>query len=264
MRRTAVLDGDMFVYKVGHAAMKEIMFDEYVISIGDYPEAVVALENWIDAVTKKIDVDGFTIAFTSKNNFRKEIYPEYKANRTKNKKPYLVKQLQEYCERTYKCLTVDGLEADDIIGQAMTNPRFGDVIGVSMDKDMLTIPGATFNPDKDAIVQRTSLLDATVKFYVQTLTGDAVDNYKGCPGIGEVKAYKAMNKVLDECTTNGHTEYLEFVDKGWEIICKLFEKSYLTAFDAWENASMAKILWYGEPTGGFMQQFLKDYYKERC
>ena len=41
--RVAVMDADIFVYKVAQAAMKEIMFDEYVVSIGDKSEAIADL-----------------------------------------------------------------------------------------------------------------------------------------------------------------------------------------------------------------------------
>ena len=36
--------------------------------------------------------------------------------------------------------------------------------------------------------------EADFNFYYQTLIGDAVDNYKGCPNVGKVKATKFLTE----------------------------------------------------------------------
>jgi DNA polymerase-1 len=63
---------------------------------------------------------------------------------------------------------------------------------------------------------------------MQTLTGDAVDNYKGCPGIG-------VKRALGLLFNKKPNEY-------WEIITKAFEKAGLTEMDALVQARMARIL----------------------
>lgn len=247
-KRIALLDGDMFAFKVAFASMNEIMFDEYVISVGDTAEAKQALDNWIHSVKEQVGADEVVVAFTNKLNFRKDIFPEYKANRVGKPRPHLVKILREYCEQTYKTAALDGLEADDLLGILGTKSYFGgdehpEIINVSMDKDISVIPGASFNPDKDTMIQWADPIDALQAFYIQTLTGDAADNYKGCPGIGKVKAAKYIQEARDAATINGHLEIFTFLELGWDAIVKCFEKSYLTKEDAIVQAQMAKILW---------------------
>ena len=257
--RVAVMDADIFVYKVAQAAMREVMFDEYCISIGDKAEAIVALDNWFTSVCTKINADRMILAFTGSSNYRKIIWPEYKTHR-KDKKPYLVKELRDYCESNtkYNCITVDNLEADDLVGKFMTKPSKDiEYIGVSEDKDLCGVPGALFNPAKDTLIQRTDFGDAVEFFYNQVLTGDTSDGYKGVPGCGPVKAAKYIGEARRESEGDW-----EFITKGWETIVKVYEKSGLGFSEAQENASMAKILWYKEEAGEFNKFKLQDYWRK--
>ena len=253
------MDADIFVYKVAQAAMKEIMFDEYVVSIGDKSEAIVALDNWFTSVCTKINADHMILAFTGKNNFRYDIWPEYKSNRKDQKKPYLVKELQDYCMTKYSCQLVDNLEADDILGKYMTYPSKDiEYIGVSEDKDLLGVPGWLFNPQKDALPHKTEFGDAVAFFYTQVLTGDTADGYKGVPGVGPVKASKYIDKAREESEGDW-----EFITKGWDAILKVYFHAGMENEEAYTNASMAKILWYKEEAGEFNTLKLKDYWRKR-
>jgi len=258
-KRIAILDGDIFVYKVATATMKEIMFDEYVVAIGDRAEAIVALSNWIEKVKTDIDADDIHIAFTGKDNFRKKIWAGYKQNRTR-KKPMLVKELQDWCMQNYSCLVDAKLEADDILGQWMSESYLNkdlDYVGVSEDKDLQGVPGALFNPEKDTLIQRKDLDEAIMFFYTQVLTGDTSDGYKGVPGVGPVKAARYLGKACDE------SEGLyDFIDKGWRAILKLYEKNG-DVNDAYINADMAKILWYGEKPIRFWVEDLKTFWRKK-
>ena len=60
---------------------------------------------------------------------------------------------------------------------------------------------------------------------MQTLIGDIADGYKGCPGIGAVKA----KKLLDEAPV-------------WATVKDAYEKAGLTEEDALQQARMARIL----------------------
>ena len=64
----------------------------------------------------------------------------------------------------------------------------GDVI-VSFDKDMLTLPGLHY---RNGEVVEVSLEEADRAFFTQALTGDAADNYPGCPTVGPKTAEKAL------------------------------------------------------------------------
>jgi DNA polymerase-1 len=261
-KRIAVLDADIFVYKVAQAATKEIMFDEYSVTIGDSKEAIVALDNWFHHVKDKVGADDIVLAFTGKNNYRKDIWPEYKMHR-QTPKPALMIPLREYCEKKYRVLVDDKLEADDLVGQHMSEtyvrkdaPFY--YIGVSEDKDLLGVPGAIFNPAKDAIVQHTTLEEAITFFYTQVLTGDTSDGYKGVPGVGLVKAAKWILGARQE--SEG---VYEFIGKAWDVILKVYDKAGLDKQEAYENASMAKILWYGESASHFAPFKLQEYWRKK-
>jgi DNA polymerase-1 len=78
------------------------------------------------------------------------------------------------------------VEGDDVLG-ILCEP--GDVI-CSWDKDMLTIPGLHFRREE---VVEVDQLAADRAFYTQVLTGDAADNYPGCPGYGPVTAERLLS-----------------------------------------------------------------------
>ena len=61
--------------------------------------------------------------------------------------------------------------------------------------------------------------------FFQTLTGDTIDGYSGCPGIGAVNA----KRILDE-------------DPSWESVVKTFNKKGFTEEDALVQARCARIL----------------------
>jgi len=259
--RVAVLDADIFVFKVASAAMREIMFDEYVVSIGDSAEAKVALDNWFEHVKLKLNADRYILAFTGKKNFRYDIWPEYKSNRKDQKKPYLIKELMNYCMNNprYNCVLKDNLEADDVVGMYMTMPSKSCIyIGVSEDKDLLGVPGWIFNPQKDALAHKTEFGDAVAFFYTQVLTGDSADGYKGVPGVGPVKAAKYIQKAREESEGDW-----QFIAKGWDTIVKVYEKAGMEYCDAVQNASMAKILWYGTKPLPFHFETIQQYWSKR-
>lgn len=130
----------------------------------------------------------YEIYFSGENNFRKKIYPEYKANRKAERPPSLPMVKQHFIH--YPDQVADELEADDLLGLNQTE----ETCIVSIDKDMLTIPGWHYNFVKDEFTYITPL-QALSLFYTQLLTGDAADNIKGAKGIG---AKKAAN-ILEHC-----------------------------------------------------------------
>jgi len=119
-----------------------------------------------------------------------------------------------------------GLEGDDILGILATHPKAirGQKIIVSIDKDMKTIPGYVWNPDKDDEPIFYSTEEADYWHLYQTLTGDTTDGYPGLPGCGP----KGAEKVLE--------------DPSWEAVVAAYEKKGLTEEDALVQARCARIL----------------------
>jgi DNA polymerase-1 len=128
----------------------------------------------------------------------------------------------------------DGIEADDLVGIAATEPESNGSIAVSVDKDFKAIPCKLYNPDKpeDGVVE-VSEEEANRHHFFQTLVGDSSDNYKGCPSIGPVKA----NKLLDGC---------ESEEEVWEMILNNFDKAGLSSKHALVQARVSRILRHGD------------------
>ncbi len=131
------------------------------------------------------------------SSFRNAIYPEYKANR--ELPPPELKVQFNYCKQVSAALGITVLsheqfEADDLIGSAVEMSRkvnFRNVI-VSADKDFGQLVGLhdeqwDFSKnerwDAQGVKQRLGVRPDQVVDYL-ALTGDAVDNIPGVPGIG--------------------------------------------------------------------------------
>jgi DNA polymerase-1 len=140
----------------------------------------------------------FAVIFDySSTTFRKEIYPEYKANRSAPPED-LIPQFGLIREATrafnLPCIEIEGYEADDIIA---TYARQAEAAGaeatiISSDKDLMQLVTETvhmYDPMKD---KQISIPDVIEKWGVppekmidlQALTGDSTDNVPGIPGIG--------------------------------------------------------------------------------
>ena len=80
----------------------------------DFNLAKQTLENAIKHFYEKLNCDEIIIALDDKENFRKTVYPDYKSNRKKIRKPITVKPLKDYLKSKYHCVTYPGLEGDDV------------------------------------------------------------------------------------------------------------------------------------------------------
>ena len=173
----------------------------------------------------------FYLMVSGRANFRKTLYPEYKAPRAKVRRPILLTELRQYLVDEYKAYSRPNLEADDILGILATHSTLvrADLrVIVSIDKDFLGVPCALYRSDGEG-VQRITERDADRWHLIQTLTGDTTDNYPGCPGIGPVRAAVLVDKALADADP-------------WQVIVAAFEKEGLTEQDALLQARLARIL----------------------
>jgi DNA polymerase-1 len=84
------------------------------------------------------------------------------------------------------------LEADDVMGIAQTNGKTPNTVIVSVDKDMVQIPGWHLNPHKQDFPIFITEEEADHTFYMQWLGGDSTDGYGGIKGVGPKKAEKIL------------------------------------------------------------------------
>ncbi len=216
-----LIDCDYIVYKCCAATETEIDFGEDLIVVtSNFSEAYKNVKRDIQRVQDEFLCNDVILFFTSPNNFRKKILPEYKGHRQR-KKPCGFKRVINNLKNEYKVVVKDGLEADDALGIFAT--KYPGNVLVSPDKDMRQIPGELYD-FKD---QSTITPEEGAKWHlIQTMAGDNTDGYSGGPGIGVKKA----EKIFEE---KGYT---------WKAVVETFEEKDMTEEDALCNARLARIL----------------------
>ena len=222
-----LIDADSLLYSAAIMAETEIEWDiDSWTLVCDHAQAK---EHFIAKVTDLIHLSkcsAYTLAFTDTKWFRYGVYPEYKQKRKRLRKPAGYSALKKWAlegdELPNDCpgrsLMWRNLEADDLISILATEPdKCKTRVIYSIDKDLLQVPGVHFKLEqKDDFVHALFLTllpkEAYYNFLTQTLTGDAVDNYKGLPSCGPVSAKKILDKspswrgVLSAYTQKGFSE----------------------------------------------------------
>ena len=233
---TLLIDADILAFKVAAKAQAKHTFP------GCAPTLVV--DEWADVVPrideelqKWVDKAGggkplICLSAPSDEGWRVRILPTYKGNRKGLDRPVHLAAVKQYLEDSYPSYRRPTLEADDIMGILSTHPSLvpGKKVIVSSDKDMLTIPGFLFNPDKGGRIVNVATADADYWHLYQTLVGDTTDGYRGCPGVGPKKAVTILEHPQGPAWPT-----------TWELICEAYGARQLTEEDALIQARVARI-----------------------
>lgn len=165
--------------------------------------AIYRAEELLDNILNKVGATEYKAYISSDTNFRKEIYPEYKAQRSPVKPVHLLAMKEYALTKMSAVLSPQGLEADDMLGIEQDKETHTTTI-CSLDKDLLQIPGLHFQWEigtskwnKPDLWMTQSELEGYRLFYQQAIKGDPTDNIKGIKGKGKVFAEKA----LADCTS---------------------------------------------------------------
>lgn len=202
MTRQLLIDADFTLFMACAAVERESKFpnenDDIVHVVhSDRAEARANFERMVKGYVRDLRADEAVLVFSGPNNFRKEVWDGYKANRKATRKPLcywdVIADVREAGE--YRVVSEDCLEGDDYIGILATRPSPVDRIIVSDDKDMQTLPNVKLWRMGTTI--ETDEASAEEFWLYQTLMGDTTDGYKGCPGIGPVAAKKVLEKPGD-------------------------------------------------------------------
>ena len=155
--------------------------------------AIQRLDELMWKIVATCDVTEYRAFLSGGDNFRKALYPEYKANRKDKRVPEYLGECQKFLMENWKAELVNGMEADDAIGIAHTDRS----IIASIDKDFKQIPGVHYNFVKD-LIEEVDENQANYNFWAQMLMGDRADNVIGIHGIGEKKAEKLLLHLTPE------------------------------------------------------------------
>ena len=134
--------------------------------------AILRIDSMMREILQMTESDEYICFLTGQNNFRYDIYPEYKANRKDKPKPVHLQACRDYLVEAWNAEISDGCEADDLIGIAATNCEDPMAFIIcSIDKDLKMIAGNHYNfVTKERVF--VSPLDGLRSFYKQLILGD--------------------------------------------------------------------------------------------
>ena len=203
--RAYLIDSSIYIFRAWYA------YDESITdSKGNPCNAVFGFSDFLYQLIRQKKPDFIACAFDSsqKSSYRKELYPEYKANR--EPAPKELKNQFQHCRNFCRALGISDFvseryEADDIIGSLAHRLREQGmaVTIVSADKDLAQLVlgeedawwdfarGNVLNHrgvEKHFGVRPEQIAD------MLALTGDKIDNIPGIPGVGSTTACRILRK----------------------------------------------------------------------
>lgn len=127
---------------------------------------------------------------TGHGNFRERLPSRvvYKHNRANVAKPAYLNKARSLMREQYPTTVAHWMEADDAIAIEMTAAP--DSVVVSIDKDLLQLPGQHCIPGKGFVTM--SKQSALTRLYVQIIAGDSTDGVPGCYRVGVEGAEKLL------------------------------------------------------------------------
>lgn len=185
-----LLDGDIIAYRCAASCEpRKAEREAGAVPEEDYV-AKGRINQCIEQIFYNMNTQDYRGWISGGNNFRHTIYADYKHSRRDVPVPTHLELCREYLLDKWHFELAQDIETDDELGIAYTD---GDVI-VSIDKDLLQIPGTHFNFVKGDVI-RISDADAHFNFWQQMLMGDNSDDIPGLSGIGPAKSAKILNKL---------------------------------------------------------------------
>jgi DNA polymerase-1 len=225
-----LIDADIWLYRACDGAIEEIVWDDDGI-VSVYCDLNAAKRTIDELIKVYQDLGELVFCLSEGETFRKKVFESYKSNRAGKRKPVGLKQLKDWLKIEFNTKFVSGLEGDDVIGILATKAKDREVIMVSDDKDLNTVPGRLLRLGQDTT---NSVGSSWWYTYYQALTGDITDGYpglKGCGPKGAEKLLGAREKASDD-----------FEAIGWPIVERAFCDAGLATDDAIAMVRCAKIL----------------------
>ncbi len=239
-----ILDAYALIFRSYYAFINNPRYN----SKGLNTSAIFGFTNVLDEILKKENPTHIAVCFDAPApSFRKDIYPEYKANRDAT--PEDIKKSIPYIKELLKGFKIPifeqaGYEADDLAGslaKKFSNPEF-EIFLMTSDKDYLQLIDNNISVYKPKSRKNDVIIINKEKFkeiyglnspeqYIEVLSlaGDTADNIPGIPGIGEKTALKLLQQF-------GSIEGI------YQNIDKLTPKKQKIFIENKENVELAKKL----------------------
>ena len=191
-------------------------------------QALPAATTMIERAAREAEATHLIIAMDCPGTvcWRHQVYPDYKANRTRDTAPWIVRAHTAWAKAGWWIEDAAGYEADDILATITTRTLTRSACAVfvlSGDSDVLPlttvgaqvikpVPGAQFDTWNAGRVQAKYGLPAKLLTDLKALTGEAGDNVPGVPGIGTVRAQRllAAHGDLEGVIEAGQRQHCKF------------------------------------------------------
>ena len=228
-RHTLLIDADIMVFKTAISCEMPICWheeQELWTLHADLREAKSRVEDQVANLMEALGGRDVIMCFSERRTFRHDLFPEYKGNRKRTRKPTIFGPLRKWVMECWRSECWPALEADDVMGilsksHSVPRPK----IVVSDDKDLQSVPCNLYQPmHPERGVRHITYADARRHHLMQTLMGDSGDNYPGLPGVGPKKAEAILK------------------DGTWEEVVEAYEAKGLNETEALLQARIAQIL----------------------
>lgn len=244
---TLVVDGtNMFI--------RSAIANELVSETGAHMGGLQGFLMSVGLALKTFKINEVIVVFDGVNGSkrRKEIYPEYKGNRDKNKRitkhilfndveeernalKFQMMRLLDYLRLLpLKIMIINNIEADDVIAyisDKMSNEN-KQVIIMSTDKDMLQLINkniSVWSPTKKILYNTDNFVDEFGVYPInyillKILNGDVSDNVAGVYGVGDKTLLKAIPELkgMDRYSTDDLLEFARTYKEKSKL--KIYEK----------------------------------------
>ena len=202
-----LVDASVYIFRAWFS-----MPDAFVNAVGEPTNAVYGFSGFLCSLLEQTAAEHVAVAFDESltTSYRNEIYPDYKANR--DPAPEELKRQFAWARSVAEAMGLqcygDGrYEADDLIGTLASywRARGHPICIVTSDKDLAQLIGESDHWWDFSRNQKLNAAQLTEKFGVTpgqmadflALTGDAVDNIPGVPGVGPKSAAALLSHFGD-------------------------------------------------------------------
>ena len=221
MTKTALLDGDIIVYRCGFAS--DAGAKRQGIEHEPIEHCLHSVKLLMGSIVDGAGCDGYRVFLTGRNNYRDDIATIQKYKDRPSRKPVHYQAIRDYLIHSHRAEVSDGNEADDSLGRAQTE----DTVICTLDKDLDMVPGWHFKWTKNQLYN-IGPTEGLRNFYEQLLKGDRTDSIPGLPGIGDKKAAQALRGVTKE-------------ENMWRVAQHMYNKH--SSYDYYDILEIGNLLW---------------------
>ena len=211
----------------------------------------------IESLAKSYNAGTIIVCADGGSSYRKEIYPEYKANRKERFADQTEQEAKEFemfmaefsdtltlIKKKYPVFHFRGVEADDIAAYITQSAEYDDCWLISSDKDWDLLISDKVSRFSTVTRKETTVhnwdehYDFEIEDYItfKCLTGDKGDNVPGVPGVGPKRAVQLMEQygtvfdIYDACPIDGRYKYIQAVNENAEQLLMNVELMDLVSY----------------------------------